>query len=280
MKPFIWVFLSVLVGGFPNASWAQSRFSGMYFGTFSGPDDNGQFGILVRVDGSAIIAAYDAVDNDGFINENVTIGSDGTFFSADIDGEGTSVSGGFTSSGVSGDLAFAGGSTASFNGSKESNSGFLREAGGFYKGTLSGQVILCIKIFVFQCNEVCQSSGEIFGLAAANGVAFAYASAICSGFGREETGGFYSIDANGVISGDLDGTSIVGNLNITSLSASGSYDALTGDNDNFTFFPFPERGTGGSHSGTWTMARELPLPKPKSMPWLELLLSDDPPPLE
>ena len=81
-----------------------ANYAGVYMGGFLGTADNGSFAVLVREDNSAVIMAYDSIDDFGFINENVTISSDGTFSENNIDGFGTNIAGTVTSTGISGTI--------------------------------------------------------------------------------------------------------------------------------------------------------------------------------
>ncbi len=226
----------------PSQVVAQNAFAGIYFGTFSGANDSGQFGILVRTNGTAVITFYDGIDQLGGINENVGINPDGSFTKTNIDGKGTSVSGTFTATSVSGQFVASDGSFGNFTGSKISNIGFLRVAGGYYKGLVSG---------VVTANGVLQfsTSGTLFALVAANGAVFGFGFA--SGGGQSaETGGFFSVSSGGTVSGTLlDGTVISGNVNTTNFTANGTYSVAA-----------VISGILGVHSGTWSMTRQLPLP--------------------
>ena len=151
----------------PSGASAQGQFAGVYLGTFSGTHDNGQLGVLVRTNGSAVVMFYDAVDSVGGINENVGINPDGSFAKTNIDGKGTSLSGTFSASSVSGNFVASDGSSGSFFASKVSNIGILRTTGGYYKGSLSG---------VVTANGVVQfnTSGSLFTIIAANGTGFGF----------------------------------------------------------------------------------------------------------
>lgn len=200
----------------PSEALGQAEFSGVYFGTFSGTHDSGQLGILVGTNGSAVIMFYDAVDNVGGINENVGINPDGSFVKTNIDGMGTSVSGIFSASSVSGNFVASDGSSGSFFASKVSNIGSLRTSGGYYKGSVSG---------VVTANGVAQfnTSGSLFVIIAANGTSFGFGFA--SGGGqRAETGGFFNVSSGGTVSGTLlDGTSFSGTLNTSNFTANGTF---------------------------------------------------------
>ena len=227
---------------FPTVALGQGQFAGVYFGTFSGTHDNGQFSVFVRINGVAIVTFYDAVDEVGGINENVGINPDGSFAKTNIDGKGTSVSGTFTATSVTGQFVTSDGSVGNFAGSKISNIGFLRTAGGYYKGSLSGVVF---------ANGVPQfsTSGNLFAIVGANGTTFGFG--VASGGGEiAETGGFFSINSGGTMSGTLlDGTIINGSINTTNLTANGTFSVS-----------FVINGILVVHSGTWSVTRQLPLP--------------------
>lgn len=136
----IGVLVSAVFLALSPASFAQNSFAGVYTGTFSGPADNGQFAVLLRTNGSAIVMAYDAYDQIGFVNENVAVNPNGTFSHSNIDGDGTSGSGAFTASGVSGVFVDSRGFTGTFVGTKEPATGWARDIGGFYSDTFSWEV--------------------------------------------------------------------------------------------------------------------------------------------
>ena len=71
---------------------------------------------------------------------------------------------------------------------------------------------------------------------------------IAGQFAVAESGGLFTIASNGSISTTLlDGTSVTGNLNTATLSASGNFSVPV---------------DGAVHSGTWSVTRQLPLPVP------------------
>ena len=221
---------------------SQSDFSGVYFGTFSGANDSGQLGILVRTNGSAVIIFYDAIDNVGGVNENVGINPDGSFAKINIAGRGTSVSGTFSASSASGNFVTSDGSTGSFIANKVSDTGFLQTAGGYYKGSLSG-VVTANGIFAFN------TSGSLFAIVAANGAGFAFAFASGGGSVAQD-GGFISVSLGGTVSGTLlDGTSISGAVNTSNFTANGTFSVSTFSSNVLVV-----------HSGTWSMSRQVPLP--------------------
>ena len=162
------IFIFVWLVAAPQG-WSQSPFAGVYTGTFSGPSNNGQFAILLRENNTAIVASFDAIDEEGFVNENVAVNSDGSFAAVNIDGEGTSINGTFTSSGVGGTFVDIDGS-GTFSGTKRPTTGVFSDAGGYYTGTLSGTVTSG-GVFLGS------TSGPISIIVAADGVAFAFARA-------------------------------------------------------------------------------------------------------
>lgn len=235
-------FFLLLVVLCPLDLAAQAEFSGIYFGTFSGTRDNGQFAIFARPEGTAILAAYDSVDEDGFVNEFVQINPDGSFSKTNVDGQGTSVSGQFAGTTVTGSFVVIDGSVGSFSGSKVSNIGFLRTAGGYYTGLLSGVVSVGGSIQYF-------TSGSNFAIVAANGAGFVFGSA--SGGGETaESGGFFNVNSSGVLSGTLlDGTVVNGTVNTAALTVTGTFSVST--------------ASGGFvvvHSGSFSGSRETSLP--------------------
>jgi hypothetical protein len=147
------------------ASLAQSPFAGVYTGTFSGAADNGQFAILVRTNNTAIVMAFDAFDQLGFVNRNVTINPNGTFFNSNIDGDGTSGSGSFTLTGVSGTFMDPNNVPGTFTGTKRPATGIARNIGGFYLDALSWPVR-------FNGVTVGSVTGDWFLLIAADGTFF------------------------------------------------------------------------------------------------------------
>ncbi len=158
------IFLIVLLG-FPAEGLAQSSFAGVYTGTFSGPAGVGEFAILVRTNNIAIVMAFDAFDELGFVNQNVTINPNGSFSHSNIDGAGTSASGTLTSNGITGTFVASNGATGTLNGTKQPATGFARDIGGFYSGPFSWPV-------QFNGVTVGAFSGNWFDLIAANGTFF------------------------------------------------------------------------------------------------------------
>ena len=251
----------ILLLGFPAEGLAQSQFAGVYTGTFFSfcdPDD-GQFAALVKTDGTALFLDYDPLDVEGGLTQGVNVNPDGSFTFTDIEpGFRTVVMGTFTTTGVSGNYTVNVFCPGTFSGTKKPTSGFLAEAGGFYTGSLSGDV-------TFGGTSLGTTSGPVSIIAAADGMAFTFAraSGVIDGVPSvAESGGLFTIAPNGSISATLlDGTSITGSINTTAFSASGNFSVPVGG--------------GALHSGTWSVTRQLPLPVPvkpiTAMPWLLLL---------
>ncbi len=125
---------------------------------------------------------------------------------------------------------------------------FPAQAAGFYTGTLSGTVVV-------EGVGTFNSSGSVHVIAAEDGrlMALAFASAVIQGVTEQiELGGFLAAALDGTISGTLlDGTTINGSFNTATLTASGSFSSS-----------FIEEGVLVTHSGTWSVTRQLPLPVP------------------
>ena len=236
--------LLVVAGG--SESRAQNAFAGVYHGTFfSGCDpDNGQFAILVSDNGSAVALDYDSLEKEGGYTPNITVNSNGSFSHTSSDGgDTTTLMGNFTSNGVRGTYTVNGVCSGTFSGSKSSNTGSLATAGGFYSGSLNGAV-------TFGNTNLGTTAGLVYVIGAANGVAFAYSRAtgfIDGSFEVAESGGRFTIATNGGINATLlDGTHILGSVNLNNFTASGSYSA--------------DVGGGAVHAGTWSIGRQIPLP--------------------
>ncbi len=242
--------LSFLFAG-PTTAVAQSQFAGAYFGTYDSacdPDD-GQFAVLVQTNGTAKLLAYDLIHEEIDVDRGIIVNPDGSFgFTETEPGLESVVTGNFTPTGVSGsftDTTVDGVCTGTFIGTKRPTTGFLDAAGGFYTGTLSGNV-------KFGTTNLGSTSGTLKIIAAADGQAFVigFASGTIDGVPEEtETGGKFTIASNGSINATLlDGTNVIGSINIAGLSASGTFSAVVDE--------------GAIHSGIWAVTRQLPLQAP------------------
>ena len=118
----------------PFVALAQGPYDGVYFGTFEGPHDYGEFGLIVDDESRGILAVYDALDDRGFIEEDFYIRSDGSFLFLTRDGtriEGQvssgEIAGRYVSDGIEGDFA----------GLRAADDGPLRNGAGYYSGPVS-----------------------------------------------------------------------------------------------------------------------------------------------
>ncbi len=225
------------------ASFAQSAFAGVYTGTFIGPRDNGQFAVLVRTNNVAIVMAFDAFDQLGFVNQNVTINPNGSFAKSNIDGAGTFASGTFIDTGVTGTFVDQNGFTGNFQGTKQPGNGFARDVGGFYVGGFSGTV-------TFDGSPVGTFSGDWFLLIAANGITFQVAKGTVSAQGQVERFEVGALDA--VISVEA----LCQSVSLGSISITCTFNPST-----FTFSgSFFIADAGITISGTFSLTRRVPLP--------------------
>ena len=118
----------------PVLALAQNPYEGIYFGTFQGPYDDGEFALIVNDQGHGTLAAFDSMDDSGFIENNIRVRSDGSFFfvtrsGVRIDGQATAsdISGRYTSDGIEG----------GFSGLRAAEDGPLQDAAGYYTGPAS-----------------------------------------------------------------------------------------------------------------------------------------------
>lgn len=210
------------------------NYTGAYFGAFPEFNSNGAFAMLVRIDNSAVLMAYDLLDDFGFIDENISISGTGDFSEPNIDGLGTNVYGTVTTTGVSGTYIRSGFSPETFSGDKSSLYGPYSDIDGYYKGT-----------FVMNCWPYLYSGNGFFRtIVSADGNFFVYIQFTQSSLpgwpAGSKDGGylypssevtFYGTTFNGVmLSGILSGTETTGTISFDVCSGSfiGSLDyALT-----------------------------------------------------
>ena len=244
LRQTAWVILALaccLV--LPLQAQAQSAYAGVYSGSFFGGGDSGQLAILVRPNGQAVLLAFDNLDEDGFAAEGLTVAANGAISASDIDGAGTSLSGSFTPTGVSGSFARAGGGTASFSAVKAPAQGDLRALGGYYRGPLDGDV------FVNGQNRG-DFAGTLHMILSAHGLSYAVfeGQVTVDGTtepveaGDQQTG---NTAANICESVALDGVNFTCQFNASLFRFSGSYDISDG--------PI-------SVVGTWSLTRIFGLP--------------------
>jgi len=118
----------------PVLALAQSPHEGIYIGVFQGTADEGEFALIVDAQGDGTLAAYDAVDDTGYIEKNIHLQADGSF--QFISRRGVHIHGQATASDVSGRY-FAAGTEGSFSGWREAMDGPLQDAAGYYSGPAS-----------------------------------------------------------------------------------------------------------------------------------------------
>lgn len=234
--------IATLITLFSSSSWAASPHQGYYFGTTMGACEDGAFGLAVRADGSAIVARTDDEDGDGGVLTDATIESDGSFFFANIDGEGTNVSGTISGSTVSGTISEIGCAIGTFTGTKACSDPILMTGeAGLYRGTAVGTVV---------ADGLGQDSlsGTFDLLVAPDGQTFGVAVVFAPTFQEEfSDGGPLSTTANGTVTGTfLGGVIISGALDLAEGTGSGSAD-FTGD--------LIDDGTPGTVALTWDLSQ-------------------------
>jgi hypothetical protein len=126
----IWTALLLV----PVLALAQSPYEGIYFGTYQGEADDGEFALIVNDRGYGTLAAYDAVDDTGYIENNIYVRADGSFQFVTL--QGVHIEGQATATDISGRY-FDAGSGGSFTGWRESMEGPLQDAAGYYSGPAS-----------------------------------------------------------------------------------------------------------------------------------------------
>jgi hypothetical protein len=231
---------------------AQADLAGVFFGNVSGSGTSGNFGVMLRTNGTAIFAMdvlFLIMGGGGsftakevvFLNQSVAVAANGTFSQPNIDGRGTTVSGQFTQSGLTGTIVESGGASASFSGTREPSSGFLVGTGGFYRGPLSGNETI-------NGVPVVSLTGTLSVIAAADGSGYAFA--VRQGAGQTKKDGF-----NVTVATDF---SVMGSVGI--LDYEGTFDPAA-KTANGTFSG--EINLGGDvfgQSGNWSVSRLEPLP--------------------
>ena len=93
-----WAWVVLLLT--PAVALAQSPYEGTYIGDYRGPGYDGEFALIVNDQGYGRLAAFDAVDGAGYIEDNIRVGFDGSF--RFVTPYGVRVNGQLTASQVSG----------------------------------------------------------------------------------------------------------------------------------------------------------------------------------
>lgn len=143
----------------PVLTLAQSPYEGIYFGTYHGRSDNGQFALFVNTLGQGSLAAYDAVADIGYVEHNIQVHSDGSF--RFVTQRGAHVNGQASTGGVFGSY-YAMGTEGSFSGQRMSGEGPLADATGYYTGPVS----------ISSADSNLTINGRMVALIAADGTAF------------------------------------------------------------------------------------------------------------
>ena len=234
--------LAALLTLVSSSSWAASPYQGYYFGTTTGACEAGAFGLAVRADNSAIVIFSDDEDGEGGLSTDVTIEPDGSFLFANINGEGTNVSGIISGTTVSGTISEVGCATGTFTGTKACDGPILMPGeAGLYGGPAAGTLVVD--------NEGQDSlTGTFDLLVAPDGQTFGLANVLAPTFQLElSDGGFLSTAANGTVAGTFLGGSIVsGALDFAAGTGSGSAN-FSGDLD--------DGGPTGSVALTWQVSQ-------------------------
>jgi hypothetical protein len=118
----------------PTPALAQNPYEGIYFGTFHGLSDDGEFALIVNDQGHGTLAAFDSMDDSGFIEKNIHVRSDGSF--RFLTRRGVLIDGQATASDISGRYADDG-IEGGFSGLKAAVDGPLQDAAGYYEGPAS-----------------------------------------------------------------------------------------------------------------------------------------------
>ena len=118
----------------PVLALAQSPHEGIYLGTFQGPYDDGEFALIVNDRGYGTLAAYDSLNDEGYLEHNIFVRADGRFEFVTL--RGVRINGQATASGVSGGY-FTTDTQGSFAGRRAPVDGPLQGAAGYYSGPVS-----------------------------------------------------------------------------------------------------------------------------------------------
>ncbi len=118
----------------PGIALAQSPYAGIYIGTYHGPHDDGEFALIVNDQGYGRLAAFDALDAAGYIEDNIRIGSDGAF--QFVNRQGVRVSGRVAASQVTGRYG-EGRRQGTFSGPRSPDDGPLLDVAGYFYGPVT-----------------------------------------------------------------------------------------------------------------------------------------------
>lgn len=118
----------------PILAFAQSPYAGTYMGTYHGPGDDGEFALIIDNHGRGRVAAFDSVDNGGYLEDNIQVDPDGAF--EFVTREGVQINGQATASGVTGQYS-RDSQQGSFSGIRMSDDGPLMDVAGYYSGAVT-----------------------------------------------------------------------------------------------------------------------------------------------
>lgn len=195
-------------------------YSGVYSGGFSGSQDYGAFAVLVRDDNSAVIMAYDSIDDFGFINESLNISSSGSFTHNNIEGNGTKIYGSVSGNGING--TYLGDNSGNFGGYKSSLSGQYSNLDGYYKGAFSTN-----------CGQFGSASGFFRAIVSSDGDVFVYTQYTRSASNVIEVGsidgGLLSLSGSYLSGRTINGANISGTVNGSGIKGTFSFSGCSGD---------------------------------------------------
>ncbi len=143
----------------PVFAFAQYPFEGIYLGSYEGISDDGEFGLIVDSSGHATLAAYDALDDIGYVEEGIVLNPDGSF--AFNTQRGAHIEGQLTADSVSGSW-YAPGTGGGFVGERMPAKGPLQTAAGLYSG----------QVAVTRLGSSLTDYGRMTAIVAADGSAF------------------------------------------------------------------------------------------------------------
>jgi hypothetical protein len=216
MKKLLTALTLVLVS---NSALA-ANYAGVYMGGFSGPIDKGAFAGLIRTDNSAVVMAYDSIDDFGFINENISVSSSGAFSETNIDSYGTNVSGNVHSTAIAGTYNSYY-SSGNFSGSKSNLIGPYSSQDGYYKGTFSTN-----------CGLYGSGLGYFRAILSADGDIYAYIQYTQSSISLlpigSKDGGILALSGTSIYGTTINGASVSGTANGKSIVGSFSFSGCTG----------------------------------------------------
>lgn len=123
-------------GALLTVTTSTSRPSGIYMGNFSGQSDNGGFAAMIRSNGTAFVVGYNTPQEEGLFIPTWTLPADGKFTTKTA--QNGTITGGFTSSAVSGTFSNSTGQSGTFSGNRKPDSGIHAKNAGYFEGTYDG----------------------------------------------------------------------------------------------------------------------------------------------